>query len=165
MPVPERFKAELLRELAAAEKLTQRAGHYLPAQHEVALSDAEARLLERIDAHLDQKQPPSVGDLAKQIGMPVTELKRALLPLASKRRVIRVSDGRYYLPAPLALLVQVVDRLSGQGPFTVREFRDAADIGRNVAIEVLEYLDGRGYTKRQGDVRVVVGDPSRVMTT
>jgi selenocysteine-specific elongation factor len=164
-PVPERFKPELLRELAAAGKLTLRAGHYLPAEHEVALSESEARLLDRISGQLDQIQPPSVGDLAKQIGLPVAELKRQLQPLAGKRRVVRVSETRYYLPAPLSSLVQVVDALSSKGPFTVRQFRDAADIGRNVAIEVLEYLDGRGYTKRQGDVRTVVGDPSRVMAT
>jgi selenocysteine-specific elongation factor len=163
--VPERFKLELLRELAAAGKLAQRAGHYLPAEHDVALSDGEARLLERITGPLGHKQPPSVGDLAKQVGMPVAELKRQLQPLAGKRRVVRVSDTRYYLPDPLSALVQVVDGLSNEGPFTVREFRDAADIGRNVAIEVLEYLDSRGYTKRQGDVRTVVGDPSRVMAT
>ncbi|NIP14386.1 MAG: selenocysteine-specific translation elongation factor [Pseudomonadales bacterium] len=161
--VPDRFKPEVLRELAAAGKLVQRAGHYLPAEHDVALSNAETRLLDSIANQLDQRQPPSVGDLAKQIGMPVAELKRQLQPLAGKRRVVRVSDARYYLPAPLSALVEVVDRLSSDGPFTVREFRDAADIGRNVAIEVLEYLDGRGYTKRQGDVRVVVGDVSRVM--
>ena len=29
-------------------------------------------------------------------------------------------------------------------------------IGRNVAIEVLEYLDGKGVTRRMGDTRSVV---------
>ena len=50
----------------------------------------------------------------------------------------------------------------GKRPFTVRQYRDAAAIGRNVAIELLEYFDSRGFTRRNGDTRTVVGDLTRV---
>ena len=46
--------------------------------------------------------------------------------------------------------------LAERAPFTVRDFRDASGIGRNIAIEVLEYLDGKGFTRRTGDTRTVV---------
>ncbi|MGD8809772.1 MAG: SelB C-terminal domain-containing protein, partial [Gammaproteobacteria bacterium] len=34
-----------------------------------------------------------------------------------------------------------------------RAFRDATGIGRNVAIQVLEFFDKLGLTRRDGDVR------------
>jgi selenocysteine-specific elongation factor len=45
---------------------------------------------------------------------------------------------------------------SANGSITVKAFRDQTGIGRNVAIEVLEYFDGRGFTKRQGNDRVIL---------
>jgi hypothetical protein len=39
---------------------------------------------------------------------------------------------------------------------TVRGFRDETGIGRNVAIEVLEYFDSKGFTRRQGNDRIIL---------
>ena len=43
--------------------------------------------------------------------------------------------------------------INARAPFTVRQFRDASGVGRNVVIEVLEYFDSRGFTQRIGDTR------------
>jgi selenocysteine-specific elongation factor len=37
--------------------------------------------------------------------------------------------------------------------FDARAFRDASGIGRNVAIQVLEFFDDLGLTRREGDAR------------
>ena len=84
-------------------------------------------------------------------------------PLATKGLLVAVSDTRYYLPDELGDLVAIVDELAARAPFTVRDFRDVAEIGRNAAIEVLEYLDSKGYTRRNADTRTVVGDRARVL--
>jgi len=42
----------------------------------------------------------------------------------------------------------------------LRQFRDASGVGRNVVIEVLEHFDAKGFTRRAGDTRRVVGEPS-----
>jgi len=42
------------------------------------------------------------------------------------------------------------------GRFDARGFRDASGIGRNLAIDVLEFFDRKGFTRRVGDLRVVV---------
>jgi hypothetical protein len=44
--------------------------------------------------------------------------------------------------------------------FSAREFRDAACIGRNLAVDVLEHFDHCGYTRRYGDLRRIVGNTS-----
>jgi selenocysteine-specific elongation factor len=39
------------------------------------------------------------------------------------------------------------------GEFTVKAYRDRAGIGRNAVIEILEYFDRVGYTRRLDQVR------------
>jgi selenocysteine-specific elongation factor len=160
---PEKFQTEVLKALAADGKLTQRSGHFLPVAHQVELSSAEAELFSRVKPSLDVQQPPSLGDLAKQLGTPLKDLQRNLQALVGKRCIVRVSDNRYYLPEHIAPLARVAGELSDSANLTVRQFRDAAGIGRNVAIEVLEYFDSKGYTRRNGDTRQVVGDPGRLV--
>ena len=40
--------------------------------------------------------------------------------------------------------------------FSVKEFRDRSGIGRNLAIEILEFFDKSGFTWRGGDTRKVL---------
>ena len=40
--------------------------------------------------------------------------------------------------------------------FTVQEYRDQTGIGRNLSIEILEYFDRQGVTRRIGDVRQII---------
>ena len=70
--------------------------------------------------------------------------------------VHRVADNRYYLTDTLRRLGQVAEGLCRKSPeenFDARAFRDASGIGRNVSIQVLEFFDKAGLTRREGDVR------------
>jgi len=163
--VPARFRGEVLKALTAENKLAMRAGQFLPVAHQVELSAAEASLFDQLQPHLDQQQPPSLGDLAKLLRIPIAKLQRDMQALVGKRRIVRISDNRYYLPEHLTPLIACAEQLSRSASLSVRAFRDAAGIGRNVAIEVLEYFDSRGYTRRNGDTRQVVGDASRLLGT
>jgi len=156
--VPAVFRGRLLAELVAAGRIEERTGRFRPVSHRAALDPQEQALLERLLPHLDQPQPPSLGDLGKLLRVPLQSLQRSVKPLAGKGEVVLIGDKRIFLPAYVDELAAVARRLSAAGPFTARDFRDAAGIGRNVAIDVLEYFDGRGFTRRQGDTRVVVGD-------
>ncbi len=160
--IPERLLEAALAELVSGKLLTLRTGRYLPAAHQVDLSDAERKLLKSVTPHLDQPQPPSLGDLAKQIRQPIAGLAKGLLPLVAKKQLVKISDSRYYLPDRVRPLADLATQLGTNKGFTVREYRDASGIGRNVAIEVLEYFDSRGFTRRNGDTRTTVGDPSRL---
>lgn len=163
-PVPPEFRSRLLAELAAGSELTQQSGRFRPRQHTAELTAEEQRLLERLDPLIDQTQPPSLGDLARTLRIPLDRLKAGVKALAGKGRLIQVNDKRVYAPRHLTALIETAEALSRRGPFSARDYRDAAGIGRNVAIEVLEYLDSRGFTRRQGDARTVVGDRSKLPT-
>ena len=43
--------------------------------------------------------------------------------------------------------------MSPDGRFTAAEYKDHARIGRNFAIELLEFFDRSGFTERLGDRR------------
>lgn len=160
--VPPEFRARVLGELVAAGELVRRAGRFRPHAHEVALAPAERDLLDRLGPLLDEPQPPSLGDLSRTLRIPFEELRAGVQTLSSKGLVVQVTDKRVYLPAHLNELARKAEELSRQGPFTVRQYRDAAAIGRNVAIDVLEYFDARGFTRRLGETRSVVGDRSKL---
>ncbi len=151
------FLPVLLAELVADGKLETSAGRYLPAAHAVVLSDAEQAWFDRIHPLLGQPQPPSLGDMAKQFRLGVGDLARHLHPLVAKKILIRISDTRYYLPEHLKAMADIARTLDAEGPFTVRQYRDASGIGRNVAIEVLEYFDRSGFTRRDEQVRRIIG--------
>ena len=111
-----------------------------------------------------QDQPPSIGDIAKSLGMPLRSLDALINRLAKLGFLTRAGDHRVLLPDQLARIRRNCPT-SGEvatGGFTARDFRDAAGVGRNLAIDVLEYFDRCGFTRRYGDVRRIVGDPSTV---
>ena len=156
--VPDQFRTELLNELVAEQALGRTAGTYHLPKHVATLPAAEQALLQRVRGRLDVDQAPSVGDLAKQLGIPIAKLDTGLKSLARRGLLAQVSAKRFYWPERLSRVAAYATELSNRAPFTVRDFRDATGIGRNVAIEVLEYFDGRGFTRRIGDTRLVVKD-------
>ena len=78
--------------------------------------------------------------------------------------LVRVGDNRVLLSRQVDLAfgsqAQRLFTLPSPTGFSAREFRDEAHIGRNLAVDVLEYFDHCGYTRRYGDLRRIVGAPS-----
>lgn len=137
-------------------------GLYADAAHRVTLPDDVSRLFGSVEQMLDSIQPPSLGDLAKRLKRPFPPFEQEMRALPAFGLAVRISPTRYYLPGRLLELADTAINLDSAGPFTVRQFRDATGVGRNVVIEVLEHFDAKGFTRRQGDTRTVVGTPSAV---
>jgi selenocysteine-specific elongation factor len=91
----------------------------------------------------------------------------AMEPVAAERflgraerlgRVAKVADNRYFLPETVTSLAGIARELaetSPEGTFTAASFNDRSGVGRNLTIQILEYLDRMGMTRRQGDVRTI----------
>ena len=139
-------------------------GLYADAAHRATLPDDVGRLFGSVEQLLDSVQPPSLGDLAKRLKRPFTPFEQEMRALPAYGLAVRISPTRYYLPGRLLELADVAANLHRAGPFTVRQFRDATGVGRNVVIEVLEHFDAKGFTRRQGDTRTVVGTRTTVAT-
>ena len=95
-------------------------------------------------------RPPIIGELATQLAMPLDQLKPFLQRMQRAGELIAVAPNRYYLPDQVAGLVAVAKELaagSASGSFNAAQYRDASGIGRNLTIQVLEYLDRAGVTR------------------
>ncbi|THJ65823.1 selenocysteine-specific translation elongation factor [Arthrobacter echini] len=84
---------------------------------------------------------PEAHDL-KGLGLGSRELAAA----ERSGRLLRIGDGVVLLPRAPALAMRELAALPQ--PFTTSEARKALDTTRRVVIPLLEYLDGRGWTRR-----------------
>jgi len=98
---------------------------------------------------------PRVHELSALLSMEPKAISDFLNRAARAGRVHRVASNRYFLPETIARLVALAAELAAEYPegFPARVFRDRSELGRNLTIEVLEYLDQSGYTRRTGDLR------------
>lgn len=126
--------------------------------HAAVKSAAEQALWGKVAALLDRGgiRPPVLHDMLDPLGVAHSELSKFLAGAAREGRVIRVSDKRYFMPEAMRELIRIVEGLVGASPsgeFSVKEYRDRAGIGRNSVIEILEYFDRVGYTRRLDQAR------------
>jgi selenocysteine-specific elongation factor len=112
--------------------------------------------------------PPRTRELADSLKLPLRELLTILRVLEKNGLVIKVADNRYYLPATLLRLATLVEEIVAENKasdsFSVIEFRDRSGIGRNLCIEVLEYFDSRGFTRRDGNSRFLRTDKENIFS-
>lgn len=143
--------AALTDQLLAAGTL-QRSGPWLHLPtHRVALTREEEALYQRIRPWLAESpfDPPWVRDLAKRAGRDEASMRRLLQKLARQGTLYQVVRDLFYLPesvAQLAALVQELEHAAGEA--RAAEFRDRSGLGRKRAIQVLEFFDRVGYTRR-----------------
>jgi len=126
-------------------------------QHEAQLSDSARSYLALAAPILEKHllQPPVVHELATMINRSVIDLESALKECAAQGYLVHPTVNRFMLPAALSEFESLIKSLDQAEGFTVQTFRDASGIGRNLAIEMLEYFDRKGLTRRDGNVRFV----------
>ena len=132
--------------------------HITSPNFQVALSHEEAALWQRLKPMLATlgSAPPRVLELADSLNVPAETVVRTLKSAARLDLVHPVATNRFYLASSLRILARVATKLGDN--FTAGSFRDAAGLSRNVTIEVLEYFNLLGFTHRDGDTRIIIGD-------
>ena len=156
-------------------EITEAALHALLTEGLVIQQDAAFRLPEhcptlgvtdeafwvRIEALMTTSglRPPRVREWMETLDLPLDATEALLERLDRFGRLLRVAPNRYFLPrtvSEIASLVATMAETNEEGGFTAADFNRSTGIGRNLAIEVLEYLDKAGITERNGDLRHVV---------
>ena len=123
----------------------------LPSHDRSTAANPEARrLLEAVAAA--EPSPPTVEELAA-IGF----TRDLVAAVCADGRLVRVSQDIVVTPAMLARAEELVRELAPRGELTVSAFRQRLGTSRRFALPILELLDTRGVTRRQGDVRVLRG--------
>ena len=158
-------------DLCAAGVVVQQGPWLRLAQHTVALSGNEAALAGLLLTALDAAEfnPPWVRDLARLHGVGESVVRDLLCKLARLGQVSQVVKDLFYHPARIDELVRMVVVLAGGAdgdgarpllPVSAAAFRDATGLGRKRAIQLLEFFDRVGYTRRRGDAHLVRLDGS-----
>jgi selenocysteine-specific elongation factor len=129
--------------------------------HQPRLSREDERLWQRVEPLLavGDLRPPRVREVAEALGLQPEAVARLMKRYERFGRVAAVAGNRYFLPETIAQLAVIARELADSDPggaFTAAAFKDRSGVGRNLTIEILEYLDRVGITRRVGDARVVL---------
>ncbi len=154
--------AAVLAERVRDGGLLRAGAHYRLPSHAPALSAADEALWMRLAPLLaaDGAKPPRVHELSEALALEPKAVEAFLSRAALAGRVLRIARNRFVLPPTLDRMVEharALDAASDGAGFTAAQYRDRSGLGRNLAIEVLEYLDAAGYTWRRGERRRVAG--------
>ncbi len=132
---------------------------HLPG-HQVVQSDEERRFMEQLRPILLEagKVAPRVFELMEVMNMQQSILEELLKLNCRTGNLLQVSRNRFYLPETLLEIADFTETLAREHPdtgFSVVQFREGSGIGRNLSIEILEYFDVQGLTRRHRNVRTL----------
>jgi len=98
--------------------------------------------------------PPSVDEVCAKFG---ASGKAVISLLVEQKRLVAVEKGLCF---PVVVLDKLKEDVRGyigkHGPISVAQFRDLTKTTRKYAVPLLEYFDSTHFTKRTGDVRILL---------
>jgi selenocysteine-specific elongation factor len=120
--------------------------------HRAQLEAQDSALLAQVVALLLPAglRPPIVGELATLLGMERAVLMAFLERVSRLGYLAQIAPNRYFLPDTVTALAAIALELAQQsadGEFDAATYRNRSGIGRNLTVDVLEYLDRAGYTR------------------
>ncbi len=160
-PAPAKDILDVLTAELMEEARLRKAGSMLQLPgHSATLPGPEASLWQRVRPILEASptKPPVIHDLAKQVDLPAAAVEKLLGRCVQLGYLARPVKNRFFLPEGLDELesrLYELERRSKNGMFAAADYRDITGIGRNLAIELLEYFDRVGITQRMGDLRKI----------
>ena len=98
--------------------------------------------------------PPSKEEVITKFG-PASKMVIPLL--VEQKKLVEVEKGLYFHAKILDTLKENIrEYIKKQGPISVAQFRDLTKTSRKYAVPLLEYFDAIHFTKRTGDVRILL---------
>ena len=154
----------ILIEELVKEGRVQQSEHWLHLpEHRVTLSDREQELGQKLQAALvaGHVDPPWVRELALAVHVSDDEVRLVLRKCAVRGEVYQVVRDLFYHRDAIGTLARALRILiEQQGRIDSAAYRDLVGLGRKRAIQVLEFFDRVGYTRRTPHGRVLRADSS-----
>ncbi|WPN27379.1 selenocysteine-specific translation elongation factor [Pseudomonas sp. P5_109] len=144
----------LLDELLASGAIASRGPWLHLPEHQVRLSEEDQALWQRLQPLFDQAgfDPPWVRNL----GHEEATARALLLKMARLGLLHQVVRDLFYTDSMIHQLAAMLLQLADANPvIQVTAFRDAVGLGRKRSIQILEYFDRIGLTRRFGDRRQI----------
>ncbi|HHH3394187.1 TPA: selenocysteine-specific translation elongation factor [Klebsiella aerogenes] len=123
---------------------------HLP-EHKAGFTDEQQVIWQRA-ASLFADEPWWVRDLARDLNVEESLMRAVLRQAAQQGMITAIVKDRYYRNDRIVEFAQLIRRLDLQrGSTCAADFRDTLNIGRKLAIQILEYFDRIGFTRRRGN--------------
>jgi selenocysteine-specific elongation factor len=146
------------------EQLLQQSEHWLHLpEHRVTLNERERDLAQKLRSALATGgfDPPWVRDLALALRVDDDEVRLVLRKCTVQRDVYQVVRDLFYHRDSIRALARKLRGLYEQaGLVEAADYRDSIGLGRKRTIQVLEFFDRVGYTRRTPQGRVLRADSS-----
>jgi selenocysteine-specific elongation factor len=153
----------------AEERAVLRSGPWLHLpEHRVSLTEREQTLMQKLQPLIAQGgfDPPWVRDLAAAIEASEDEVRHALRKCVTQGALYQVVRDLFYDRERVHELADLLRGLAQQhGAVEAALYRDAIGLGRKRTIQILEFFDRVGYTRRIRDAHALRADSGWRMGT
>lgn len=159
--LPETAFTAILQRVAQAGEVSLDRGWVRLAGHEVEMTDADENLWQRIDPLITgtvRFRPPRVREIAGYLGIAEQDVRRVMQLAARKGLIDEIAHDHFLTRSSVIEIAEIICELAGSaegGAFPVAKLRDRLNIGRKIAVHILEFFDHHGATARRGDLRRV----------
>ncbi|MET0226108.1 MAG: SelB C-terminal domain-containing protein, partial [Dokdonella sp.] len=133
---------------------------YLPG-HRVSLSEREQALAQQLEPLIaaGRFEPPWVRDLAAHVRASEEDVRKTLRVCVTQGSFHQVVRDLFYSRDSVRELAGILRTLGEQhGAVEAAQYRDAIGLGRKRTIQLLEFFDRVGYTRRVRDAHVLRAD-------
>ncbi|WP_305459729.1 SelB domain-containing protein [Photobacterium leiognathi] len=145
----------LLTQLLAQQRIINTRGWLHLASHQLQLTEQEQKhWLHIAQMMLTSQEPWWVRDLANACDIDEDELRTLSYKLAQLGYISAIVKDRYVTHEYLIHIANAVRKHIEQNQkLETADFRNLSQLGRKVAVQILEYLDKIGFTKRKFNYR------------
>jgi selenocysteine-specific elongation factor len=158
---PETLWRAVLAQLQQERRLFARGAWLHLPEHHVTLSEDDQALADKLRPLIlsGRFDPPWVRDLAATVHEREERVRTVLRKLVGHGDVYQVVRDLYYDRHAIAELAAILDTCHREhGAVHAAQFRDSVGLGRKRAIQILEFFDRVGHTRRIRDAHVLRAD-------
>jgi len=124
---------------------------------EIVYTKSQAYMIKTVKETLDKDgfKPTLMNDLMKNFPKE-KHSKDILMNLVELGELIRINDGIYFTKETYNKALEILkEAFNEKGKMPLADCRDLLDTSRKYIVPIMEYLDGKGITKRVGDERML----------
>ncbi|MDU6926515.1 selenocysteine-specific translation elongation factor [Franconibacter helveticus] len=141
----------LIEQMRREGALASREGWLHLPGHEAGFNAAQQAVWEKV-APLFGDEPWWVRDMAREAGEEEQAMRQLLRLAAQQGFITAIVRDRYYRHDRIVAFADMIRDLDREKGSTVAaDFRDRLNVGRKLAIQILEYFDRIGFTRRRGN--------------
>ena len=127
---------------------------HLP-EHKAGFTDEQQAIWQRV-VGLFADEPWWVRDLAREANVEESLMRAVLRQAAQQGMITAIVKDRYYRNDRIVAFAKMIRDLDlERGSTCAADFRDTLNVGRKLAIQILEYFDRIGFTRRRGNDHIL----------